>query len=113
MNDLPRRRLMTAIPEQMREMIEARSQMGADPWLQVGLTMKRVKMGVVVGALGPGRPSVLAASIGMSSASATGVLDRLVEQGYVERQVDAADRRALLIQLPPAGTRTVSELYMS
>src|SRR5207253_945676 len=77
------------------------------------LTMKQLKVLLVLEALGPSRPSAIAASIGVSAASATGVLDRLVEQGYIERQADAADRRALLVQLTPAGARTVSDLYMS
>ena len=114
MNDTSRDGLIEAIPLRMREMMEIRSrQRMPEPWLDLDLTMKQLKVLFVLDASGPQRPSVIAASIGVSAASATGVLDRLVDQGYIERQADASDRRALQIQLTESGARIVSDLYMS
>src|SRR5438874_13676760 len=103
---------MQAIPQRMREMIEARSQFPPEPWLDLDLTMKQLKVLFLLEALESARPSVIAEAIGLSAASATGVLDRLAEQGYVERQADSADRRAVLVRLTQGGTRVVSDLYM-
>ena len=41
---LTRDRLMQAIPQRMREMIEARSQFPPEPWLDLDLTMKQLKV---------------------------------------------------------------------
>jgi DNA-binding MarR family transcriptional regulator len=41
----------------------------------------------------------LAKATGLTTASITGVLDRLEESGFVRRERDAADRRRVIIQL--------------
>lgn len=111
---LSRRRLIEAIPLRMRDMIAVRSRLQTPaPWLELDLTMKQLKVLFVLDALGPQRPSAIAASVGVSAASATGVLDRLVDQGYIERRADAVDRRALLVQLTESGAQIVSDLHMS
>jgi DNA-binding MarR family transcriptional regulator len=115
MNNLSysRSALTEAIPIQIREVMEACSQLGPEPWLDLDLTMKQLKVLLVLHALGAARPSVIAAHIGASAANATGVLDRLVAQGFIERQPDAADRRALLVRLTESGRATVSQLYLA
>ena len=104
MTDLPSARsaredLIEAIPQQILHMMQASSHLGPEPWLELDLTMKQLKVLMVLCSLGPTRPSVIANCIGASAANATGVLDRLEAQGYVERRPDAADRRALLVGL--------------
>jgi DNA-binding MarR family transcriptional regulator len=110
---LVRDSLIEAIPQKVHELMEASARLGPEPWLELDLTMKQLKVLLVLSALGPSRPSVIAASIGASAANATGVLDRLVGQGYIERSPDAADRRALLIRLTDTGAKIVSELHMA
>ncbi len=100
-----------AIPEQILQVMQASSQLGPEPWLELDLTMKQLKVLMVIWSLGPTRPSVIASCIGASAANATGVLDRLEAQGYVERRPDAADRRALLVALTASGQATVNELH--
>ena len=108
-----RERTIEAIPQALRAMMEARHRLASEPWMQLDLTVKQLKVLFVLGRLGPSRPSAIAAAVGVSAASATGVLDRLVEQGYIEREADAADRRAQLIRLSETGSRIVSDLYLS
>ncbi len=103
--------LVEAIPEQILQMMQASSQLGPEPWLELDLTMKQLKVLMVLWSLGPTRPSVIANCIGASAANATGVLDRLEGQGYVERRPDSADRRALLVALTDSGRTTVNELH--
>lgn len=43
----------------------------------------------------------LAARVGLDSSSLVRLLDRLVERGLIERQIDPQDRRARLIHLTP------------
>ena len=103
--------LIEAIPHQILHMMQASSHLGPEPWLELDLTMKQLKVLMVLCSLGPTRPSVIAQCIGASAANATGVLDRLEAQGYVERRPDAADRRALLVALTESGQTTVDELH--
>lgn len=58
--------------------------------------------------LSPLRPSQLAASLGVSQAYATKLVDRLVKSGYSERVADASDRRARVVQLSCAGHRLIN-----
>jgi len=47
-------------------MVEVRCQLAqvtTEPWMQVDLTMKQVKVLMALSALGPSRPSVIAATI--------------------------------------------------
>ena len=44
------------------------------------------------------------------SATMTGIVDRLVENGLVERRRDPHDRRALLVSLTPEGARRITEI---
>lgn len=112
-NNSTREALVDAIPAKVHEFMDVCTRLGPEPWLDLDLTMKQLKVLLVLTALGPSRPNVIATSIGASAANATGVLDRLVTQGYVERQPDPADRRALLVRLTPAGEHTVSELRVA
>jgi len=51
--------------------------------------------------LGPMRVSEIASTIGVPPSTLTGVLDRLVAGGWIERSADPADRRAVLMKSTP------------
>lgn len=54
----------------------------------------------------------LARATGLTTASITGVLDRLEEAGFVRRERDAHDRRRVVIHLDPArGVRDVAPVF--
>jgi DNA-binding MarR family transcriptional regulator len=55
---------------------------------------------------GPVRLSELAEHLRIAPRSATEVVDDLEARGLVARRPDAADRRAVLVELTPAGSRT-------
>jgi DNA-binding MarR family transcriptional regulator len=52
----------------------------------------------------------LAAHLGVSAPTASGLTDRLTRQGYVEREEDAHDRRFVRHVLTPRGRALVVEL---
>ena len=58
---------------------------------------------------GPLRLNDLAARIGTSAPTASRTVDTLDELGLVARDTDPADRRAVLIELTPAGRLLVDE----
>jgi DNA-binding MarR family transcriptional regulator len=66
-----------------------------------------------LGNLADGRPrtvSELGAAIGIRPTTLTGVLDRVERRGYITRGPRAGDRRAVLIELTPAGRDTASTI---
>jgi DNA-binding MarR family transcriptional regulator len=53
----------------------------------------------------------LGAATGLSGAATTTLVDRLEQRGYVRRVRDTADRRKVLVELTPDGTRMIGQLY--
>lgn len=58
---------------------------------------------------GPMRMTELAELTGTTSANVTGMVDRLVERGVVERTSDPDDRRVVLVSLTPQGASVFAE----
>ena len=56
--------------------------------------------------------SHLADSLGVSLPNVTGIVDRMVERGYVERGRDTEDRRVVTISATDAGRSEVEEIDM-
>lgn len=57
--------------------------------------------------------SELASSLGVTLATATGVVDRLVEKGYVVREGLPGDRRVVLCRLSNEGQVFMRSLWLS
>lgn len=60
---------------------------------------------------GPLTPSALAQRAGLHPATMTGVIDRLERDGWVVRERDPADRRAVLVGALPERTTELVRLY--
>ena len=82
----------------------------AGPWLELDLTMPRLKMLFVVDWLGPLAMSQLAAQLGISLPTATGLIDRLVEARLARREHDDRDRRVVRVCSTEAGRSLVIRL---
>jgi DNA-binding MarR family transcriptional regulator len=84
------------------------------PWLEADLTISQFKtlfaLSTSVDALGL-RVSDLARVLGVTPATASTALDRLVERGLVERREDPQDRRQHRCRLAPAGQQLLASHY--
>lgn len=60
---------------------------------------------------GPLGPSALARHLGVHAATMTGILNRLEKGGWVTREPDPADRRAVLLQAAQARLGEIFGLY--
>jgi DNA-binding MarR family transcriptional regulator len=77
--------------------------------LDVTMAQMRALMAV---SYGPGcTMSELASKLGIGVSAATGLVDRLVERGVLERESDPADRRVVRVRMSPAGIRAGQEWY--
>jgi DNA-binding MarR family transcriptional regulator len=82
----------------------------APEFLGVGVTMSQAKVLYLVQAQPILRMSELSARLGVSLSTVSGVVDRLVDQGLLNRHDDPADRRQVVVGITDAGA-TQLELF--
>jgi DNA-binding MarR family transcriptional regulator len=80
-------------------------------WLQLDLTMPQLKVVLLLFLNGPARMSDIASALGVSLATATGVVDRLVERDIVLRESQPEDRRVVLCRLSEKGQKMIGGLW--
>lgn len=80
-------------------------------WLHLDLTMPQLKVSLLLYMNGPSRMSEIASALGVSLATATGVVDRLVERDLVLREGQPDDRRVVLCRLSEKGEGLISGLW--
>lgn len=80
-------------------------------WLHLNLTMPQLKVSLLLYMNGPSRMSEIASALGVSLATATGVMDRLVERDIVLREGQPDDRRVVLCRLSETGEGLMSGLW--
>jgi DNA-binding MarR family transcriptional regulator len=84
-----------------------------ESWCAVDLTMPQLKALFLANAQGGASHSEIARGLDVGLSTVTGIVDRLVEHGLVERRTDAADRRMSHVVVTPAGNDLVEQLWAS
>jgi len=82
----------------------------SDPLLTANLTMPQFRLLLVLALRGGAAGHDLAASMGVSLATITGIVDRLAAQGLVTRREDPRDRRVRRVDLTTAGRGLVDDI---
>jgi DNA-binding MarR family transcriptional regulator len=82
-------------------------------WLSLDLTAGQLRALLLLFTNGPTRMSDISSALGVGMATATGVIDRMVERGIVVRESDPNDRRIVLCRVSPEGEKLVSGLWHS
>ena len=77
-------------------------------WRSSGLSLGQLRMLRLLRDA-PRSPSALAELVGVSAPSATRMLARLEEQGFLERSIDPIDRRRLVIRITVKGRKHLAE----
>jgi DNA-binding MarR family transcriptional regulator len=80
-------------------------------WLRLDLTMPQLKVVLLLFLNGPSRMSDIASALDVSLATATGVVDRLVEREIVLRESQPEDRRVVLCLLSDKGEKLIGGLW--
>jgi DNA-binding MarR family transcriptional regulator len=93
-----RRRLTTAIKDSLRELNVQLSLLNHQVGAQVELRDADFDCLEVINRYGPLGPSALARRAGLHPATMTGILDRLERGGWIARERDPADRRAVVVR---------------
>jgi DNA-binding MarR family transcriptional regulator len=99
-------RIMQGQLQMQRMLAEDRS----NPLLDANLTMSQLKILLLLQLHGGSGGQELARHMGVSLATMTGIVDRLVAQDLVTRGEDPHDRRVRRIDLAPAGREFIEHL---
>ena len=84
-----------------------------EEWLTLDVTMSQFKVLVLLQKEGALRVSEIAAALAVSQAVVTGVTDRLVHKGLVERVGDPHDRRVVICRLTEEGSQLTLSITRS
>jgi DNA-binding MarR family transcriptional regulator len=102
------RRLGTVIKQSLRELSNQISLLNHQVGARVEIRDIDLDCLDLLSQHGPLSPSALAKRAGLHPATVTGILDRLERGGWVARERDAEDRRAVVVRALPG---RASELY--
>src|SRR3990167_600409 len=80
-----------------------------DFFVKKGVTQTQFLVLTAVRAYGRCTMGVLARNLHIRMPTATGIIDRLVQRGYVRRLAMADDRRQVAVELTPAGTQFIQQ----
>ena len=82
----------------------------APEFLTLDVTMAQMKALYLVAARGSLHMSALADLLGVTLSTGSGLVDRLVDQGLLERRHDDLDRRHVIVRLTPSGTELLERM---
>ena len=102
-----------AVSEQLAHLMRLIALADPQPWMRLDLTMPQFKVLLLLWHARKARVGVLAERLGVHLSNITGILDRLVDAGFVTREEDAGDRRLVVSRLTPKGEATLTHLYDS
>jgi DNA-binding MarR family transcriptional regulator len=106
-----RRRTTTAIKESLRELSNQLSLLNHRVGAQVELRDVDLDCLELINRHGPLNPSALARRAGLHPATLTGILDRLERGGWIARDRDPHDRRAVVVRVRRDRGRELFRLY--
>jgi DNA-binding MarR family transcriptional regulator len=95
------------LPEIMRRIIESRPLHRGE----FDVTLAQMRAMRVIGSQGACTMGELAGRLGISLSAATGLADRLVQQGMIERKPDPQDRRIVRVEISKIGKRTHAAMH--
>ncbi len=106
-----RRRQQTAIKEGLRELGIQLSLLNHQVGAKLGLKDDDLECLDLINRRGPLSPTALARHAGLHPATLTGILDRLERAGFIARERDPSDRRAVLIRTLRDRTAEIYRLF--
>jgi DNA-binding MarR family transcriptional regulator len=109
--DSDRRRLTASIKQSLRELSIQLSLLNHQVGARAGLNDVDLDCLDLIARQGPLGPSALAQRAALHPATVTGILDRLEEGGWVVRERDPSDRRAVVVRAVRGKSAELARLY--
>jgi DNA-binding MarR family transcriptional regulator len=107
-----RRRLNRAVKESLRDLGAQLSRLNHSVGGRLELKGTDLECLDLISREGPLSPSALARRAGLHPATVTGILDRLERGGWIARDRDSADRRAVVVRAAQGRATEVLRLYL-
>jgi DNA-binding MarR family transcriptional regulator len=95
------------LPEIMRRIIESRPLHQGE----FDITLAQMRAMGAIGSQGACTMGELAGRLGISLSAATGLADRMVQQGLIERKPDPQDRRIVRVEVSKSGRRAHASMH--
>lgn len=95
------------------EIVQRRAVWDSEPWLELNMSTPQLKALLLISDEEAIRMRELARKLGGSFSNATVLVDRLVDRGFVERLMDAEDRRVVLVRATGEGQALIEQLVTS
>jgi DNA-binding MarR family transcriptional regulator len=95
------------LPEIMRRILESRPLHQGE----FDITLAQMRAMGAIGSQGACTMGELAARLGISLSAATGLTDRMVQQGMIERKPDPEDRRIVRVEISKFGRRAHAAMH--
>ncbi len=80
-------------------------------WLASNMTVAQLRVLLLIHSEGHIRMSAIATALGVKDATATGIVNNLVEKGLVTREEDPEDRRLVICALSSLGEATMNSMW--
>lgn len=111
-NDVPtsRRELVTEILDELAAGRSPSDRLALRALIGRSVSLTHLHVAAVLEQDGPLSMGHLAQALDVSVASATGIVDRMVERGLVARRHDEHDRRVVEVSLTPDGQQAIDEI---
>ncbi|RSM72548.1 MarR family transcriptional regulator [Actinoplanes sp. ATCC 53533] len=106
-----RRQLTTQIRDALRDLHNQLSTLNRQVGVQLAIKDTDMDCLDLISRHGPLSPSSLARQAGLHPATMTGILDRLENAGWIARERDPADRRAITVRALPDRGREMYHLF--
>ncbi len=97
--------LMQSVVAHQKIMFQSMQGQEMPEWLGSEMTMPQFKIIFLLYTHGPLRMGDIAATLNKNISTATGVVDRLVDQYLIKREEDPDDRRVVIVRLTERGTQ--------
>jgi len=110
MPSLPLADFADSLDEIMADIVRAFMRQKSDELFKGKITMPQFFLMLFLKKQGESRMTDIARVLSVTTAAATGVVERLVKGGYVTRVFDPHDRRIIRVRLSPKGSATVHKV---
>jgi DNA-binding MarR family transcriptional regulator len=97
---------------ELQEMLNRIGKKAASEWNQekyTGLSVTHTLILQILEEMGPQRPSALARELQITTGGVTGLTNKLVNKGYIERGYDILDRRVIQIDITDKGKSALQD----
>jgi len=107
---MPKAETVRDVIDLIRQVRRALSADEAIAWTNLDLTLPQLKTLFFISCQGTTNTKTVAESFGVTSSNMTGIIDRLVKQGLVNRQENPANRRMYELRVTKRGEDKIAEL---